>query len=369
MIHTDSSLLPFIRIKIPLAPNYNDDKIRLCETQGELNLQLFSGEREAVAESDVGILKSTGERLIARVVFRYKYNSVKNEIEIYNNNFESDKSTGFTLTTQSGKVLGEFRACHEYKDFLKAGNNAGFTLHKDHFQALRNSLRRIHRTAEGSFLENRVGVLVHNQFPKELENKRAVYRNGVLSHVFDPEHDDESLFLDKYCTTAPLKSAVPGTSRLWVTGTPFLNVEGSGSPIPNARRGSDEPYWSGPFTNPYIYRNISRNTSWLNVWRLVVNRNLNPQGGLFCSSAGFGHKCTTTERKYLGAHVFKISCFRSFFHSCFRSCFPTQLIKSGENGVVHIIPACYCLNNRHKDLFQITPAAGVRAVILNDYHN
>jgi hypothetical protein len=352
MIHTDSPLLPFVRFNIPLAPDYEDDKIRLRETWGELNLRLFDGEREAVAESDAGILKSTGERLIARVVFKYKYNPVKNEIEICNNNFKSDKSTSFTLTTQSGKVLGEFRACHEWEDFLKAGNNAGFTLHEGHFHALQDSLHGIHKTVEGSLLENRVGVLVHNQFPKELEDKLAVYRHGVLSHVFDPKHDDESIFLDKSFTTAPIKSAVPGTTETWKQRDAFLNVIGSTG---------DNPYWSGDCKDPRA-AHITNGTTWRDVWSWVVCRE--EGGGHFCSSATndaapqlkFNHRCTLGDN-YVGAHVISGKTYN----------LGDQKVEHGKDSV-RIIPACHWVNTGHSDkVFQIMHPF-VPAVVLNNYH-
>jgi hypothetical protein len=343
MINKNGPLLPFVRIMVPLTPDYEDDKIRLRETWAELNLRLFSGDREALAESDVGILKSTGERLIARVLFRYKYSPVKNEMEIYNNNFESDKSTGFTLTTRNGEVLGEFRACDKWENLPKSTNNVGFTLHEGRFQVLQNSLHKIHKSAEKSILKNRLGLLVHNQFPRELEGKLAVYRHGVLSHIFDPRHDDEGIFLNKYCTTAPLGSVIPGTCHIWPQNTPYLNVCGSTGDRPDR--------WSS--------------LTWLNVWSLVV---LGRQDcGQFCSSStggvapgiAFSHVCTVSYvgRNYMGAHVI----------TGIAMAFGLQWVPWGIDDIVHIIPTCYWVNNHHSKFFSIMHPA-VSAVILNKYH-
>lgn len=237
----------FLQVLVRLTDDYEDDALLLRATSATLTLQLTQGSCEAVAQAEAGVVKSTGERLVARLSMPYRYDLPQNTLSLCGNDFCTPDAIRLTLQRAGGEMLVSLSPHEDRCSGLCAGQHA----------PLRAALCGVLDAAQAECMRCGISVETSHPAPGALKPLYALYYRGMLTAVFDPALDQFDPEKIDGVQLAPLTSSVTGGMVLHPMGTNLANVIGSAW---------DTPKWTGPV--PPLFP-ITTGTAWRRVWEIV----------------------------------------------------------------------------------------------------
>lgn len=318
----------FLGIQVKLTDAYEDDELLLRETCAKLVLNLTQAGGEAVAEAEAGIIKNTGERVVACLCVPYKYNTLNSTLKLCGNDCPSELSFRFALRKVDGAPIVSFSP----HDKSCGGHQAS------RHDALRETLCSVLDSITDKCLDSNIRVQTKHLPPPELERLCAMYHRGVLAGIYDPDNDEFDPMKFEDITLAPLTSVVTGGKQPIKANDDFVNVIGSSDDTPSrVPAGSD----------------ITKSTPWRRVWEIICGAGVVGSGN-FCASTGYNHICTDSMNPYVGGHIL-LGTINNV----------GQEVTHGDNGVL-ILPICKCANRGYHT--QLRSAADTKAAILNNYY-
>ncbi len=259
----------FLKTSVLLAPDYEDEEIRLRETRVPLTLRLLGGRDQAVAEARVGLHKPSGDPIIAKLTFPYVTDILRERIETCANDHSTDLSPELVLS-RGERPFAALRP-HTLPD------NA---LHLD---AARQTLRSAHDSVWDSAAEQ--GIRISKSIGLgPYADKHIVYRDGCVSHIFDERFDD----FDR-CETQPFTSK-------------YLNVVAANPPVAgvggdqymNVRHSTGDRYPATDINGHHL----GASSSWITFWAFCVSGGTTSATRPICcyyrAGVANGHVCNAT---------------------------------------------------------------------------
>ena len=290
-----------LTVPIKLARAYEDADLKIEETSASARVRLIaSGEYKAVAEAVIGVDKRSGDNIAAAFEFPYEYDLMNNRVTFCD-----------CLNTDDDAVPPRVRlysvSAPEAPHFLHAfAAEAGDPVHANLTGHMQSALEDI----VSACCKRGYTVRKHVKFPVSLRDKKAVYVNGVLSHVLDPETEDE-----RGLTTLPLTSTIDTEhTEAFDYGDAFCNVLGSSK---------DE--WPSGYS------------SWIDVWKKICDPD-DIHKKPFCCSKGAGN--TSKEGSKCNAPIYGGHILRGHLDDKAR-----RITRLTENPGIYILPIC----NAHND--------------------
>jgi hypothetical protein len=218
-------MITYVKSKILLTSDYEDDEIKLEQTPAELTFRLMGGRDSASISAVAGINKKTGSPITARLTFPYVTDTLNNCVEVTSNEYISDNSPKLMLLSDE-KVICEMSAFTDKETFLRQCGERGRNLHEkintSLFNAVQPSLHSVFNEFLSTAEENEVSIRIKVNLAEEYKDAYVAYKNGRLSHIFDPDRDNP----DDY-HLEPLRSQFNGNVTPMGVGTQHNNVEKS----------------------------------------------------------------------------------------------------------------------------------------------
>jgi hypothetical protein len=277
----------FVRTEIPLSPDYEDEEIRLHATDTAITLRLMGGFDTVVAEAAVGVHKTTGDIITARQEFSYHTDILKQQIEVCSREFVRNLSSE-TILLRGNQEINRIGLC--------AAGAAVQLKHTALLAAMQDCLSGAPRKISDAALAHGISV-AEKVAMGPYQDKLLVFRNGRISHIFDPEYDDYDT-----CDTAPLTSHYLQVLAIPV-GREYINVIGSsgdefpGDTLPNPTPGD----------LPYV---LNAGRVWMNFWSFYTSNGITTANRPVCcyydaatwTNTGLsnGHICNATPTHLYG---------------------------------------------------------------------